>query len=174
MKKLVIYYSFEGNTRLIAQTIAKAVHADILELKPVQEIQTKSFMKYVWGGQQVVMKKTPNLEPLIVKPKDYDLIFMGTPVWAFTYAPIFRTFFATNKLWDKKVALFCTHEGMPGKTLPNMSKALKGNDLITATDFLNVLKNPDANQEKAEIWAHKILVDIENQHQVFRSINQKL
>lgn len=34
MKALVVYYSFEGNTRLIAHAIAEAVGADLLELKP--------------------------------------------------------------------------------------------------------------------------------------------
>ncbi|MBI6872212.1 flavodoxin family protein [Clostridium aciditolerans] len=34
MKKLVVFYSFEGNTRYIAQSIAKAINADLLELKP--------------------------------------------------------------------------------------------------------------------------------------------
>ena len=45
MKKLIIFYSFEGNTKLIAENIAKAIDADILELKPEKEVKTKSFMR---------------------------------------------------------------------------------------------------------------------------------
>ena len=33
MKNLVIFYSLEGNTKLIASTIARAINADVLELK---------------------------------------------------------------------------------------------------------------------------------------------
>ena len=41
MKKLVIFHSFEGNTRQIAETIANPVDADLLELKPKTEIPSK-------------------------------------------------------------------------------------------------------------------------------------
>ena len=34
MKNLVVYYSLEGNTKLIAEFIAKEIGADIIELKP--------------------------------------------------------------------------------------------------------------------------------------------
>ena len=47
MKKLVIFYSFEGNTKYIAENIAEAVDADILELKPVKDIKSNGFMKYL-------------------------------------------------------------------------------------------------------------------------------
>lgn len=38
MKAIVVYYSFEGNTKLIAQTIANTVDADIEELKPKNRV----------------------------------------------------------------------------------------------------------------------------------------
>jgi flavodoxin len=37
MASLVVYYSLEGSTRLIAENVADALGADILELKPVKE-----------------------------------------------------------------------------------------------------------------------------------------
>jgi len=46
-KILVVYYSFEGSTRLMAETIAHELKADVLELKPVKDLQSKGFMKYV-------------------------------------------------------------------------------------------------------------------------------
>ncbi len=53
MKKLVIFYSFEGNTKLIAENIAQAIGADLLELKPKKKMKSKGFMKFVWGGQHL-------------------------------------------------------------------------------------------------------------------------
>jgi len=61
MKKLVIFYSFEGNTKYIAENIAEAVGADILELKPKKDVSSGGFMKYLWGGRQVVLGKKPEL-----------------------------------------------------------------------------------------------------------------
>lgn len=155
-KMLVIYYSFEGNTRLIAEAVAHEIKADILELKVKNDIKTKGFLKFFWGGKQVVQKKTPELLPFSKDPAEYDVIFIGTPVWAYTFAPALRTFFKDVKLKDKKIVLFCTHEGSPAKTFENMKKELEGNDIISESDFVDVLKNPQQNSLDAKIWAGNI------------------
>ncbi|SET16226.1 Flavodoxin [Natronincola peptidivorans] len=158
LKKLVIYYSFEGNTRFIAEAIARSIDADILELKPKQEIASKGFMKYVWGGSQVVMKKRPELCPLDVDPLDYDVIFIGSPVWAWTFAPPLNTFFDAVKITKKKVALFSCNGGQNGKTFDNMEAVLQSNEVIGKIEFLDPLKkNKEKNAEKAEEWAKTIV-----------------
>ena len=95
MKSLVIFYSFEGNTKLMAENIAQTAEADVLELKPKKEIQSKGFMKYFWGGKAAMMKEKPELLPFDKNIQDYDLIFIGTPVWAWTYSPPLNSFFSS-------------------------------------------------------------------------------
>jgi len=51
MKKPVVFYSFEGNTKLISESIAEAIGADLMEIKPQKEMRSKGFMKFVWGGR---------------------------------------------------------------------------------------------------------------------------
>ena len=159
MKTLIIYYSFEGNTRLIAEDIAKAINADLLEIKPEEEIATKGFMKFFWGGKQAMMNKKPRLLPLDKNPEDYDVIFIGTPVWAWGPAPPLKTFFDTHKFENKKIALFCCHGGGKGKTLEKMKRALgKENEFIGQLDFCNPLKrNTYKNVEKAVEWAEEMV-----------------
>ena len=106
MKVLVIFYSLEGHTKLLANAIAKVTGADILEVKPKKEITKKGFMKYLKGGGQVIRKVEPEILPLSLDPNDYDLLFIGTPVWAGGYAPALRTFFSTVGFCGKKVAFF--------------------------------------------------------------------
>ena len=77
MKKLINFYSFEGNTKLIAEKIAKTIDEDILELKPKKEIKTKNFMKFFWGGRQAIMNEKPSLLPLNINPDEYDIVFIG-------------------------------------------------------------------------------------------------
>lgn len=156
-KTLIIFYSFEGNTRFVSDAIAQEIKADILELKVRDDIKTKGFMKYFWGGKQVFQKDLPALLPLDKDPDDYELIFIGAPVWAFTYPPALRTFFNTVKLKNKKIAIFCCHEGVPAKTIENMKKELDGNDIISENDFVNVLKNPQQNSLNAKLWADNII-----------------
>ena len=61
MKNLVIFYSLEGNTKLIASTIARAINADVLELKTKKKYSDKGFKKYFWGGKSVIFKEKPEL-----------------------------------------------------------------------------------------------------------------
>lgn len=153
MKALVIFYSFEGNTKYISQVIAKELSCDVLELKPVKEIQTKGFMKYIWGGKQVLMKELPALCEYSQNFDAYDLLIIGTPVWSFTFAPPLRTFFSKKHFRDKKIALFCCNEGGAKNTLKNMQRQLEKNEVISMQSFVNVLKNKEKNEEKAKDWA---------------------
>ena len=152
-KILVVYYSYEGSTKFIAQTIAESVHADILECRPVKDISSKGFMKYLWGGRQVVFKQQPQLEPFEKNPDDYDIILIGTPVWAFDYAPAIRTFVTQGTLKHKKIGLFCCHEGAKGKTFDHLQNVLSDNTIIGEMDFLNVQKHKEENKRKAQNWA---------------------
>jgi flavodoxin len=154
----VIYYSFEGNTRFVAQAIATQTGAELLELKPQKELATHGFMKYFWGGKQAVMKEKPALLPLERRPEGYDLIFLGTPVWAFTFAPPLHTFLAEYPLQNKQIALFCCDEGSRGKTFENLRANLTGNKILGEQEFVAPLRRKQAEIKlQIETWTKMIL-----------------
>ncbi len=157
MKKLVIFYSLDGSTKFIADIISEKTGADQLRLKPVKQLDSKKFSKYFWGGKQVLTKKMPDLLPFDKKPEDYDLIFIGTPVWAWTYTPALRSFFKMVKLKNKKIVLFNCHAGSPGKTLEDMKTAVKENEIIDMHEFEEPIKRQEAAREMAEKWIEEIL-----------------
>ncbi len=157
MKKLVVFYSLEGNTKLIAENIAAVTDADILELKPKKEIKAKGFMKYFWGGKQAVMKEKPDIFPLDKNPQQYDVLFIGTPVWAFNYSTPLNTFFSKVKLSGKKIALFCSCGGNKGNTFRNMRNALSGNEILGENEFVEPLRNKDDSAAQAKRWAKEII-----------------
>lgn len=158
LKSLVVFYSFEGNTRFIAQTIAAEIGGELLELKPKKEIQTHGFMKYVWGGRQAMMKEKPELLPYQFDPDEFENIFIGTPVWAFTFAPPVNTFLANHTLKDKKIALFCCNEGGLGKTFEHFANSLAGNQIIGQMAFYAPLKKGKESTEiAAREWARKMM-----------------
>ena len=158
MKKLVIFYSLDGNTRLIAETIASETGADILELKPVKEITRNNFLKYFAGGKDAILKAEPELLPLDLNPSDYDLIFIGTPVWAWTYAPALRTFFKNVKLKNKKVALFCCHGGGPGNFFDKFEESVEGNTILGKVEFKDPIRNAkERDVQMAKAWAKLII-----------------
>lgn len=156
-KILVVYYSLEGNTRLIAKAISEKLSADILEVKPKKDIDSHSKMKYLIGGKQSVTKEKPELVSYDVNVDDYDILFIGTPVWAWTFAPAIRSFFAKTNLKGKKIALFSCNGGANGKTFENMKSELSGNEFLGEIEFKDPLKNDgEENVERVKKWAYDI------------------
>jgi flavodoxin len=158
LKKLVVFYSFEGNTRFVAEQIAVEAGADLLEIRPKKETKTHGFMKYFWGGRQSVMKVKPELEQLTRDPGGYDLLFIGTPVWAFNFSPPLRSFLEIINLSGKKIALFCCDEGGLGKTFVNLREILKDNRILGEKEFQAPLrKSREEVAGKAKEWARQMV-----------------
>jgi flavodoxin len=161
MKILVVYYSLEGNTKFIAEGIKDSINADILEIKLKKELNPKGFSRFIFGGKQVVFKECPELVPLEKNVEDYDVIFLGSPVWAGTFASAFNTFFSQVKIENKKVALFCCYGGQSGKTFDNFKKHLDKNAIIGEIGFKDPLKHDkQSNQNKINQWAKDIISKI--------------
>lgn len=160
MKTLVVYYSHDGNTRFIAETIAGAINADMAALKPKRTLNASGMMMIAWGVRQLVSQSEPKLLPLEKNPADYDLIILGTPVWTYTLAPPVRTFLKQNAMSGKKIALFCCHGGQKGKTLENMKELLNGNIILGENDFMEpVSYEQEDSRKKAITWAKKMAME---------------
>lgn len=79
MKKLVVYYSYGGNTKRIAEKIAKETGADILRVETVVPYEG-SYNDVVNQGQdEVEAGYCPEIKPLSVDISEYDMIILGTP-----------------------------------------------------------------------------------------------
>lgn len=155
---LVVFYSYEDSTRTIAESIAEAVGADLLELVPRNSNSPNRPMNYLWEDMSVQMDSEPDLEEYDITPEDYDLIFLGTPIWAMTFAPPFKTFFSQVQLEGKNIAFFYTHEGLRGVTAENLRKELIGNNIVGHADFYDPL-NSDIEKivETATSWAREVV-----------------
>ncbi|PRR81356.1 flavodoxin family protein [Clostridium vincentii] len=158
MKTLVIYYSLEGNTKLIAETIAKETNADILELKTKKEYPTGRFKKYLWGGKSVLLNQKPDLLEIDLDPNEYDRIFIGTPIWVGTYAPPFNTFIENCNIENKKICLFACHGGGGAKKFyTNFKNKLPNNEYIGEIDFLEpVKKNTEESLIQVRVWINNL------------------
>ena len=148
MRNLVVYYSLGGNSKFMAELIKSYTNADILELKLKEEVKSKGFLKYLWGGKQVISNEKPELQSIDKNLNDYDMIFIGTPVWAWSFSRALNTFFSKYKILDKKIALFCSSGGGKGKTFEKMKNMLLGNEIVGEIDFVDPLKNKKEDYDK--------------------------
>lgn len=147
MKSIIVYYSFTGNTRLVAKILAKALEeksrVELIELKDLDDDA-----KFIHQGKRAFRRVRANIEDTKFDLSEYDLICLGTPVWAFGSTPAMNTYL--DKCFgvkDKNVILFTTSGGMGDKRcLKYMQDILSKKGVNNFSSFSiqhNKIKNKD-------------------------------
>ena len=138
-----------GNVRYVSEKVAKELGADLIELVPVKAYPDKGAMQFIWGGSAVTFKKKPELEPYTFNASDYDLVIIGTPVWASNFTPPLRTFFENNDLTGKKIAVIATSAGGDSsKCLEAVKAAAKADSLAAVLSLTDPKDKPSDENEK--------------------------
>lgn len=107
-KVLVLYYSLTSNTETVAQEIATRLNADIEEITPVEPYDT-AFQATIERCKADREKGIlPEIKPLKSNIADYDVVFIGYPIWFGTYAPPIASLLEKVDLSGKTVVPFCT------------------------------------------------------------------
>jgi flavodoxin len=126
MKSAVIYYSYSGNTRKVAQALAEYLRqraeVQILELKAKDEP-----VSFFGQCKRAFWHKQADIESIDPDFSSYDLICLGSPVWAFGPAPAVNTFLEQCKgAAAKKVVLFTTYGSGTGnqRSINHMQRIL--------------------------------------------------
>lgn len=107
-KVLVLYYSQTSNTKAVATEIATKLNADIEEIVAVNPYDgdfKATIDRCIVEREQGTVTE---IKPLSADIANYDVIFIGYPVWFGTYAPPVATFLANTDLSGKKIVPFCT------------------------------------------------------------------
>ena len=166
MKTAIIYYSLDGNCALVAKTLQEILvappfkgKAELFEIKLMDTKKRSGFSKFLWGVGQMLKRKKPALQPLLVDPAAYDLIVLGTPVWAASPAPALGSFLDSVTINGKKLALFCCHAGGKGKIMEKFKALLPGNTFMGEIDFVNPAGKRDPRQRAASSWLKELLAE---------------
>ena len=107
-KMLVLYYSQTGNTKVVAEEIATKLGTDIEEITMVNPYDTGFRATIDRCMQEREQGVIPDIQPVKANIADYDIIFLGFPVWFGTYAPPVQKFLLGADLSGKKIVPFCT------------------------------------------------------------------
>ena len=149
MKTAVIYYSLEGNTKYAAEKIAAILGADLIPLIATKKYPSGKVSKYFWGGKSVTFGEAPTLEPYHFDPTQYDLVILGTPIWAGTFTPPLRTFIQRNQLTGKNIALFASCSGGgTEKCFDQLKGATDNTTLLSTLRLVDPLKGRDAEVQR--------------------------
>lgn len=154
MKTLVTYFSATGTTRQAAERLAKATGATLCEIQP-QHPYTDADLN--WNNElsrsSVEMKdkkSRPAIKKLQVNIADYDVIYVGFPIWWYTCPTIINTFLESADFNGKTVIPFATSGGS------NVTKAY--NELKSLYPQINwrpgLLMN-NVSDSELDKWIHQ-------------------
>ena len=106
---LVVYYSRTGTTRRVAEALAQKLGADIEEI--VDRKRRAGVLGFIVSGKDAHLQRLTQIEEPRRNPEAYDLVTLGTPVWAFTMSCPVRTYIARFKDRLPAVAFLLTTGG---------------------------------------------------------------
>lgn len=112
MKKiLVVYYSYSGSTRKLAEEIALLTDADLFELIPEKQYSFNYNTASKEIRNEIERGYCPKLLEKIESIDEYKYIFIGSPNWFKSFAPPVLTFLRSVNTKGKNIIPFCTHGG---------------------------------------------------------------
>lgn len=107
-KMLVLYYSQTGNTKAVAEEIATKLGADIEEITMIDPYDPDFQATIERCMKEREQNIIPDIQPVKADLANYDVIFLGYPVWFGSYAPPVINFLNNADLSGKKIVPFCT------------------------------------------------------------------
>lgn len=154
MKSIIIYYSYGGNTKRIAELIHEKKGYDMVEIKPIVPY-TSDYQKLVDEEENKMhQEEIVEIEPIHIDLSNYDTIILGTPVWWYTMTPPIRTVLKNYDLSGKVIVPFATNGGWLGTTFDDIKKytpnsevenpisiKFNENDLVTSDAEINAWIN---------------------------------
>ena len=106
MNALILYYSRTGITKKAAEAIKEELGCECEQIFDTKD--RSGALGYLGAGKDATTKALTELKPILRDPGKYDLLIIGTPVWAFTMATPIRTYIFEHHTKFKDVAFFCT------------------------------------------------------------------
>lgn len=114
-KKLVAYFSASGVTESVAKKLAKAAGADVYQIKPETPYTEADLNWMDKKSRSSIEMNDPNSRPSIAgklsNMEDYDVIFVGFPIWWYDMPMAMYSFFDEYDFSGKTIIPFCTSGG---------------------------------------------------------------
>lgn len=153
-KKLVAYFSASGVTKKAAEALAEAAGADIYEIKP-KVPYTRADLNWMDKKARSTVEmhdksSRPEIADKDANIENYDVIFVGFPVWWYIAPTIINTFLESYDFSGKIIILFATSGGSGfGETVANLKGSVADSTVIKEGRLLN--GRPSADSLKAWI-----------------------
>lgn len=151
-KVLVVYFSATGTTKSTANKIKKATGGKLYQIKAAKRY-TNADLNYNNDNcrankEQNDESSRPQIKGRVKNIRQYDVIFIGYPIWHGKEPMIIRTFLESYDLKGKKIVPFCTSggSGISG-SMKGIKAAAKGAKVVKGKDLT------DSSAKSVQKWA---------------------
>lgn len=136
-KTLIIYYSLTGNTKDIALKIQSLTDGTLYEIKPKEEIKQGASL-YLTSKKQISSGDYPEIVNNFPDAREYDTIFVGSPIWWYTAAPVVLEFLKEFDFQNKNVVPFSTQGSNYGTYFEDIKAKAKNANILKGESFNNM------------------------------------
>ena len=156
-KALVAYFSAGGTTKKVAQRLSGGIGADLHEIEP-KVPYTRGDLNWTnrHSRSSVEMNDRsarPEIASRVQDMAQYDVVFVGFPVWWYREPSVIDTFMELYDFTGKTVIPFATSGGSPiGRSGENMQALAKGAKVEAGRCL-----NPNASEKELADWASRWL-----------------
>jgi flavodoxin len=109
-KALVLYHSRSGNTQTVARQIYEAIGGDLVHIHTLQPYPEDYDAVVAQNAKEQSTNYLPPLGTKIDNIRDYDVVFIGSPIWNVRLTPPVRSFLSRHDLSGKIIAPFVTYK----------------------------------------------------------------
>ncbi|MBD5356813.1 MAG: hypothetical protein HDR88_07395 [Bacteroides sp.] len=157
-KVLVAYFSWGGTTKKMAEAIREVTNGELFEIEPVTPYPTEYTPCTEVALEERDSDARPEIKDQVIKWEEYDIVFIGCPVWWHTAPMIISTFAESYDFSGKTVVPFCTYAATyRDETLQKIV------DLTPTADHLEGLGTTGSTSD-VESWIERISKTWVNNH----------
>lgn len=130
-KALIVYFSYSGTTAGVANRLRKITGADVLRIREKNRY-SDDYEKTATRAQREMQKKSrPAITSAVLNMKDYDVIYVGYPIWWHSTPKVIDTFLSKYNLKGKTVIPFCTSGGSDiSESMDIINSLCKGSTIL--------------------------------------------
>ncbi|HUS78034.1 MAG TPA: hypothetical protein VM050_05170 [Patescibacteria group bacterium] len=148
MNTLVVYFSRSGRTRKLAKEVAEKLSADLDEIR---EARGRSGpIGWIKSGMESTRKALPKLLPPVKDPAKYDLVVLGTPIWASNMSSPMRAYITEHRDAIKEAAFILTGDGNDPQSVFEPMEELLERAPVATLSLIGKEREGDARIEKIE------------------------
>ena len=156
-KTLVAYFSASGITASVAKKLAAVIGADLFEIEP-EVFYTEEDLDWRNSNSRSSVEMNdrscrPAIESKVENMAQYDVVFVGFPVWWYREPSIIDTFMEAHDFSGKKVVPFCTSGGNTmGAAAKNMQALAAGSTVVDGKRFAS-----SVSENELKAWAESVV-----------------